>query len=92
MSNVIDSNPYILDTAADNIVPPTIKLHPKCILFSGAATAEDIAQIEDGNEAVKCVLSVAAAGESVPFYFPPNFTMAGLSLGALDSGKVYIYF
>jgi ribosomal protein S12 methylthiotransferase accessory factor YcaO len=49
-------------------------------------------QLEDGNEVVVCVLSITSAGETVPFYFPPNFVMDGLSLGTLSSGKVYLYF
>ncbi len=92
MSNDITGNPFILDTAADNIVAPTITLRPKLIVYSGADTAADAVQIEDGNEIVKFVLSVGAVGDTVVVPVPDSFSMAGLSLGAIGGGKVYLYF
>lgn len=92
MANNVNQNPFILDTAADDILATTIPLEPKAMLWSGASTAGHVAQLEDGSEAVKCVLSATGNGDTVVFYFPPGFVMKGLSVGTLQSGTIYLYF
>jgi hypothetical protein len=92
MANNINNNPFILDTAADNIVAPGQKLYPKSMVYSGGTAAAHIASVEDGNEVEKCTLTITGAGQTVAFNFPAGFEMDGLSLGTLSSGKAYLYF
>ncbi len=92
MANDITKNPFILDTVADDIVASTIKLRPKLIVYSGGTTAAHTAQIEDGSENVKFLLSISGNGDMRTIEPPKGFTMDGLSLGVLGSGKVYLYF
>lgn len=94
IANVISSNPFILDTAADDIVAPGKPLFPKKAVWVRGTTAGHICLIEDGREVAKAelTLNVTAAGGFVQFDFPSGFKMDGLSLGTLSSGVLYLYF
>ena len=93
MANLIGNNPWVLDTAADNIIPPDRWIYPKAVRWIGEAIADgDEFQLEDGQEIVKFRHFATADDTGVTFAFPADFAMLGCSLGVLTHGEVYLYF
>jgi hypothetical protein len=92
-NDITTGNPWILDTAADNIKAPTVDLYPKALIWSGSdlVTTSEL-QLEDGNERVVLLANPDVAKKPFVFYFPEGFVMRGLSLGTLSHGKVYLFF
>lgn len=100
MANVLTGNPFILDTAADNLILGNIKITKLIWDLSGsAAVIGDTCILENASEVVIWERTVGEIGtvtnDMVPIYesdFNPPFVSVGISLGALGDGKLYIYY
>ena len=97
MANVIDQNPLILDTAADDIFPVTTTLTITKIRWVGVPAGGATMQLEDGREKIiwkSTITEVTAVGEvvDVESNFNPPLVVGGLSLGTDGGGELFVYY
>ena len=97
MSNVVDTNPLVIDTAADNIVPPNVNVKVSRFLWIPSAV-DQVVLVEDGKERAVWGHNsneVTTATDFIPQPsegFVPPLLMQGLSVGTITSGgTLYIY-
>ena len=97
MSNVVGTNPLVIDTAADNIVAPNINVKVSRFLWIPSAV-DQVVLVEDGkerpvwghnsNEVTTATDFIPQPSES----FVPPLLLQGLSVGTLTTGgTLYIY-
>ena len=100
MANVSTGNPFIWDTAADNLIVGNIKITKLIWDLSGStAVIGDVLQLENAAEIVIWKRTVGEIGsvtnDMVPIYesdFNPPLLSPGLSLGIIGDGVLYVYY
>ena len=93
MSNNIANNPWILDTVADNIVAPTVKIYPKKLKWHGESIADgNELGVEDGQEVSVFRHFATADDTGIAWDFPSDWSQMGFSLGAMTNGELYVWF
>lgn len=96
MANVVTGNPFILDTAADDVVAGIVEITK--IRWVGATAVDHTAQLEDAAERVIWAATTTDIGTATNVIVPepesdfnPPLKVQGISVGALESGKLYVY-
>lgn len=87
MANLLDQNPWVLDTAGGGVIVVG-KVFPRTIRWVGATTAGHQVVIQDSNG--KVVWASEAAGANYVESDRVEIAWDGLDLVTLGSGKVYI--
>lgn len=95
MANVLNQNPYVIDTASATVLL-TVPIRIKKIRWVGGTTLNHTASIQDQNSNVfwesTCPGQSYVEETDFTTYDSQSAVMNGLKVPTLGSGKVFIYY
>jgi len=99
MSNLIDQNPLIFDTAAATVAVSSYLTitNIRWVDYNNDIADGDQAVVKDSAGKVIWEARITATGTGVPTYpqdytdFVPSFQVKGLIISTLTHGKIYVY-